>query len=138
MLADPATRDRGDLPAMTFRDRFHAPPSPLVPRIADVLRSAGEDGLTLREIEAQAGTRWALRVICSMCRHGYNIGEQDGRYVLVVEPAGAERAVNTTALPPVAGGEGSLTRPSSPVDGSLSTGRLFELPCESHYTAEAA
>jgi hypothetical protein len=114
--------------------------SPLALRIADAFRNAGEDGLTLREIEVQAGTRWALRVIVQMCRHGYNIGEHAGRYVLVVEPAEAERAVNTTASPsPVAGGEvATPSSTSSPVDGSLSTGRLFELPRESHYTAEAA
>jgi hypothetical protein len=74
-----------------------------------------------------------------MCRHGYNIGEQAGRYVLVVEPTEAERAVNTTEWSPVAGGEVATPNPSSlPVDGSLSTGTLFELPRESHYTAEAA
>lgn len=114
------------------------PPSPLARCIADALRNAGEDGLTLREIEVQAGTRWALRVIRQMCRHGYNIGEQADRYVLVVEPAETERAVNATDLSPVVCGGGCDPQSSSSVDGSLSTGTLFELPRESHYTAEAA
>jgi hypothetical protein len=123
---------------VSLRDRSYAPLSPMASRIADALRNAGEEGLTLREIEVQVGTRWALRVIRSMCRQGYNIGEHAGRYVLVVEPAEAERAVNTTAWSSVAGEETVSPGPSSLVDGSLSTGTLFELPRESHYTAEAA
>lgn len=77
---------------MSVRDCSYTPLSPLAPRIADALRNAGEDGLTLREIEVQAGTRWAASA-------------------------------------------GTLGQAS---DAPTSPGRLFELPRESHYTAEAA
>jgi hypothetical protein len=103
--------------------------SALAYRIAGVLRDAGEDGLTLAEIEAQAGTRWALRVIRSMNRNGYVIGEQAGRYYLIAEP-GVERATDTTTLPSVAD-EGTPPVASSSVGSSLSTGPLTLFPTAS-------
>jgi hypothetical protein len=55
-------------------------------RVATLLREAGDDGMSLTEIETAAGTRWAQRHITALCRNGYVIGEQSGRYFLVHEP----------------------------------------------------
>lgn len=123
---------------MTHRDPAYTPLSPLAPRIADALRNAGADGLTLREIEVQAGTRWALRVIVQMCRHGYNIGEQDDRYVLVVEPGLVGASDERRPAPCKECGPASAGTLGQASDAPTSPGRLFELPHTSHYTAEAA
>jgi squalene cyclase len=107
--------------------------SAVVHRVAVVLREAGEDGLTLAEIETAVGTRWALRVIGSMNRNGYAIGEQNGRYFLVSEPD-VERTASTSsvgangAVTPTAEGDAGLI-PRASADGSLSVEQaLFELP----------
>jgi hypothetical protein len=73
----------------------------LAVRVAKVLREAGDEGLTLREIETAVGSRWCLRVIRSMCRAGYNIGETaDGHLVLVIEPEDKDREAPAASMSP--------------------------------------
>lgn len=73
-LRDPSAGRAHELPNMTLL-------------VADALRETADDGgLTLAELEAKVGTRWALRHIYTLNRSGFNVGEDDGRYVLVHDP----------------------------------------------------
>jgi hypothetical protein len=105
-----------------------APLSPLAPLIATALREAGDEGLTLREIEVAVGTRWALRVIRAMCRAGYVIGsDMHERFVLVREPGSTGASDDGRPATPRAGRSSGAA-----VDPEL---RLFDMPS---YRAEAA
>jgi hypothetical protein len=69
---------------MTLRDRS-VPLHPVTRQVLDALRDS-DGGLTLSEIETLVGTRFALEKIYTLNRHGFTVGEWDGRYELIAEP----------------------------------------------------
>jgi hypothetical protein len=103
----------------------------LIARTADALREASDEGITPTELAAKVGTRWIGRIITSMQRNGFTIGEQDDRFYLVSEP-GVERASDTEDSPPPAGSY------RCPVAGSLSPEPLVLFPSGSSHYREAA
>jgi len=98
---------------MSLRDRSYAL-APLTVRVADVLREAAPEGLTLAEIASAIGTRWPRRHITALHRAGFVLGEQHERFFIAREPAFRE---------PSAAGQPS-GRPESPAPAPLAGGSL--------------
>ena len=98
--------------------------SPFTLRVLDVLRDAGGEGLTLREIEIAVGTRWGLRHIAALQRTpGYTIGMDGDRYVLVAERDVGRRADTADEVSMVA----SSTTGRVSASSSTEPERLFDL-----------
>lgn len=63
-----------------------APLSSLSLAIADRLAAAGDDGVSLRDLEVEFHTRYAGDKVRSLCRNGWVIAEDQGMLVLVHDP----------------------------------------------------
>jgi hypothetical protein len=115
--------------------------SPHALLIAEALRDAGDEGLTLQEIAAASGTRWPDRPLRALRRAGYVIGRDGDVFVLVSEPRGA---VSTEASDE---GRPAILRETGPAsagtigqasDASVETApRLFEPPVPGVYREAA-
>lgn len=121
---------------MSLRDPSTSPAtSVLISRVAEALREAGDEGLTLSELEVAAGTRFVPRLIGLMQAGEFTIGKDNDRYVLVAERDVGRRADAAEALPPGA----PVSAVGSPVSASSSTEpeRLFPVS-SAHFDLDLA
>lgn len=118
--------------------------SPSSQRIAELLREAKtrDEGISKRDLEVKAGTRFVEDKITALHRAGYAIGQdvEDGEpvYVLVHDPDVGRRVDTADLSPADRDAKGCLAPTGSPVSASSSTEpeRLFE-PSSAHWDLAA-
>lgn len=111
---------------MSVSDESYSPvTSVLISHVADALREAGDEGLTLSEMEVVAQTRFVSRLIGLMQAGPFTIGMDGDRYVLVAERDVGRRA-DLAAHPPAAV-NGRVSASSSTEPERLFEPRTLEL-----------
>jgi hypothetical protein len=93
--------------------------SVLISHVAEALREAGDEGLTLSELEVAVRTRFVPRLIGLMQAGEFTIGKDGDRYVLVAERDVGRRIDTAPSLPEIAVGKVSAS-------SSIEPERLFE------------